>query len=78
MSRNICVFQNFMNEEYEGMIRSAAEKAGFGVRFFTEAQFDEAAAFLPECEILYAQALLAADLPIEDTAEYTDLVCSLL
>ena len=29
-------------------------------------------------KILYAQALLAADLPIEDTAEYTDLVCSLL
>ena len=56
MSRNICVFQNFMTEEYEGMIRAAADKAGFGVRFFTEAQFDEALAFLPECEILYAQA----------------------
>ncbi|MGI6027853.1 MAG: molecular chaperone HtpG [Candidatus Heteroscillospira sp.] len=28
--------------------------------------------------ILYAQALLAAGLPIEDTAAYTELVCSLL
>ena len=49
MSRNICVFQNFITEEYEAMIREAAGKAGFGVRFFTEAQFDEALAFLPEC-----------------------------
>jgi molecular chaperone HtpG len=28
--------------------------------------------------ILYAQALLAADLPLDDTAEYTELVCSML
>jgi len=56
MSRNICVFQDFMTEEYESMIRTAAADAGFGVRFFTEAQFEEAKAFLPEAEILYAQA----------------------
>ena len=29
-------------------------------------------------ELLYAQALLIADLPIEDTAKYTELVCSLM
>ena len=28
-------------------------------------------------EVLYAQALLIADLPLEDTAKYTELVCSL-
>ena len=29
-------------------------------------------------KVLYAQALLLADLPLEDPAEYTELVCSLL
>ncbi len=29
-------------------------------------------------KILYAQALLIADLPIEDTTEYTDLICSMM
>ena len=56
MSRNICVFQDFMTEEYESMIRTAASEAGFDVRFFTESQFEEAKAFLPEVEILYAQS----------------------
>ena len=29
-------------------------------------------------KVLYAQALLLADLPLEDPAEYTQLVCSLM
>jgi molecular chaperone HtpG len=29
-------------------------------------------------ELLYSQALLMADLPIEDPTAYTDLVCSLI
>ena len=29
-------------------------------------------------KLLYAQALLLADLPLEDPAEYTQLVCSLM
>jgi molecular chaperone HtpG len=29
-------------------------------------------------ELLYCQALLIADLPLEDPAAYTDLVCSLM
>ena len=29
-------------------------------------------------KVLYAQALLLADLPLEDPAEYTELVCSLM
>ena len=29
-------------------------------------------------EVLYAQALLMADLPLEDPTAYTDLVCSLM
>ena len=29
-------------------------------------------------KLLYAQALLLADLPLEDPAEYTELVCSLM
>ena len=29
-------------------------------------------------ELLYAQALLIADLPLEDPSAYTDLVCSLM
>jgi molecular chaperone HtpG len=29
-------------------------------------------------QLLYCQALLIADLPLEDPAAYTDLVCSLM
>ena len=29
-------------------------------------------------ELLYCQALLIADLPLEDPSAYTDLVCSLM
>ena len=29
-------------------------------------------------KILYTQALLMADLPVENAGEYTDLVCSLI
>jgi molecular chaperone HtpG len=29
-------------------------------------------------ELLYCQALLIADLPLEDPSGYTDLVCSLM
>lgn len=29
-------------------------------------------------QLLYCQALLIADLPLEDPAGYTDLVCSLM
>ena len=40
-----------------------------------EADKEKAAVY---AKLLYSQALLIADLPLEDPSEYTDLVCSLM
>lgn len=62
MSRNICVFLNFMEETHRRQIQTAAEAAGFTAHFFAPGQFEEAKACLQDCEILYAHspALLRA------------------
>jgi len=54
MSRNICVYLEFLTEAHKAKIRAAAEAAGFTPHFFTLDQFEEAKACLQECEILYA------------------------
>ena len=62
MSRNICVYLEFLTEAHREQIRRAAQKAGFTPHFFTLDQFDEAKACLQDCEVLYAHSpeLLAA------------------
>lgn len=54
MSRNICIYQEFLTEAHKEQIRTAAESAGFTPHFFTLEQFEEAKACLQTSEILYA------------------------
>ena len=56
MSRNICIYLEFLTEAHKAQIRSAAEAAGFVPHFFTPDQFEEAKACLQDCEILYAHS----------------------
>ena len=54
--RNICVYQEFLTEAHKARIRDTAEGLGFAVRFFELERFEEARAFLQDCEILYAHS----------------------
>ena len=56
MSRDICIFQDFLTDDYRAQIQRAAREAGFVPHFFTESQFEEARACLQHCEVLYAQS----------------------
>ncbi|MEG2175737.1 MAG: D-2-hydroxyacid dehydrogenase [Oscillibacter sp.] len=56
MSRNICVYLEFLTEAHRAQIQEAAHSAGFSVRFFSLEEEAAARAFLPECEVLYAHA----------------------
>ena len=56
MSRDICIFQDFLTDAYRAKIRSAAQQGGFTPHFFTTDQFEEAKACLQHCEVLYAQS----------------------
>ena len=56
MSRDICICQEFLTEAHRAKIRSAADQAGLVPHFFTPDQFEEAAACLQHCEILYAHS----------------------
>lgn len=56
MSRDICVFQDFLTDAYKDKIRSAAAAAGMTPYFFTCDQFDEAVECLQHCEVLYAMS----------------------
>lgn len=56
MSRNICVCLEFLTEAHRAKIQQTAEKCGFSVRFFPPEQEEEARAFLPRCEVLYAHS----------------------
>lgn len=57
MSRDICIFQDFLTDAHKAQIEAAAARAGFTPHFFTESQFEEAKACLQSnrCEVLYAQ-----------------------
>ena len=54
--KNICICQDFLTEVHKQRIRGTAEAAGFTPRFFTQDQFEEAKAWLQNCEVLYAQS----------------------
>lgn len=54
--RNICIYQEFLNEAHKEQIRRTAEAAGFIPHFFTPDQFEEARSCLQDCEVLYAHS----------------------
>ena len=54
MSRDICIFQEFLTDEHKGMIDDAAAQTGFVPHYFTLDQRREAEACLQHCEVLYA------------------------
>ena len=54
MSRDICVFQEFLTPAHKAQITAAADAAGFVPHFFTLDQRAEAEACLQHCEVLYA------------------------
>lgn len=56
MSRDICIYQEYLTDAHKSQIRSAAEKAGFVPHFFTLDQFDEARECLQHCEVLFAHS----------------------
>ena len=58
MSRDICIFQSFLEDKHRVQIEAAAAETGFTPHFFTEDQFEEAKTCLQECacEVLYAQS----------------------
>ena len=65
MSRDICVYLEFLTPAHRAQIENAAREAGFSVHFFDLDQFEEARACLQHCEVLYAHdmALLKAAPP---------------
>ena len=56
MSRNICVYQEFLTEVHREQIRRAAQETGFAPHFFTPDQFEAARVCLQDCEVLYAHS----------------------
>jgi len=65
MSRDICVYLEFLTPAHKAQIEKAAQETGFSVHFFDLDQFEEARACLQHCEVLYAHdmALLKAAPP---------------
>lgn len=57
MSRDICVYQEFLTDALKARIEAAAGAAGFTPHFFTLDQFEEAKACLQSCEVLYAHSV---------------------
>ena len=56
MSRDICIYQDFLSDAHRDKIQQTAQAAGFSAHFFTGDQFEEASACLQHCEVLYAQS----------------------
>ena len=56
MSRNICIYQEFLTDAHKAQIQKTAEELGFAPHFFTLDQFGEAKACVQDCEILYAHS----------------------
>ncbi|MBP3486736.1 MAG: D-2-hydroxyacid dehydrogenase [Oscillospiraceae bacterium] len=56
MSRNICIYQEFLTSAHKEQICRTAEKLGFTPHFFTLDQFDQARECLQDCEVLYAHS----------------------
>ena len=57
MSREICIYQEFLTDAHRAAIRSAADQAGLIPHFFTLDQFEEARECLQHCEVLYAHSV---------------------
>ena len=60
MSRDICIYQEFLTEAHKDQIQAACQETGFVPHFFTLDQFEEAKACLQHCEVLYAHSAGAA------------------
>lgn len=56
MSRDLCVYLEFLTEAHKEQIRRAAREADFTPHFFDLEQFGEASACLQNCEVLYAHS----------------------
>ncbi|WP_295743406.1 D-2-hydroxyacid dehydrogenase [uncultured Oscillibacter sp.] len=56
MSRDICIYQEFLTGVHRAKIESAAAQAGFVPHFFAPDQFEEARECLQRCEVLYAHS----------------------
>lgn len=56
MSREICVYLEFLTDEQKSRICRCAEKFGFTVHFFTPDQLEEAKVCVQRCEVLYAHS----------------------
>lgn len=56
MSRDLCIYLEFLTEAHKAQIRQTAEEAGFVPHFFDLDQFEEAKACLQHCEVLYAHS----------------------
>ena len=56
MSRNICIYQEFLTDAHKAQIQKTAEELCFAPHFFTLDQFEEAKACVQDCEILYAHS----------------------
>ena len=56
MSRDICVYLDFLTQSHRARIQETAQAAGFTPYFFTPDQFDQAQACIQHCEILYGHA----------------------
>ena len=57
MSRDICIYQEFLTDAHKAQIEAAARETGFVPHYFTLDQFEEAKACLQNCEILYAHSV---------------------
>lgn len=57
MSREICIYQEFLTDAHRAAIRAAADQAGLIPHFFTLDQFEEARECLQHCEVLYAHSV---------------------
>ena len=56
MSRDICIYQEFLTKAHRAQIQAACQETGFTPHFFTLDQFEEAKACLQHCEVLYAHS----------------------
>ncbi len=56
MSRDICIYLEFLTDAHRAQIQRAADAAGFVPHFFALDQFEEARACLQHCEVLYAHS----------------------
>lgn len=56
MSRNICIYQEFLTDGHRAQLRKTADTLGFVPHFFTLDQLEAAKACVQSCEILYAHS----------------------